>query len=73
MKVVGPITQLRYIYTSASSTGNKLEELEATVKQESYDRFSPEKHVGMTCTTGVLQWMATNSSEETGKEGAVME
>lgn len=71
-KVAGPITQLRYIYTRACSTGNKLEDLESTVQQENCDKFPTQKHGGMTCTTEVLQWKATNSSEGVGKEGEVV-
>lgn len=71
-KVAGPIPQLRYVYTTACSTGNKLEELESTVQQENYDKFPTQKHGGMTCTTRVLQWKATNSSEAVGKEGEVV-
>ncbi|PKU29698.1 adaptin ear-binding coat-associated protein 1 [Limosa lapponica baueri] len=36
-KVVGPVAQLKCFYTNARSMGNKQEELEATVQQESYD------------------------------------
>lgn len=46
----------------------KKQELEAIVHQENYD----SKHGGMIPTTGVLQWMAKNSSEGTGEEGEGM-
>ena len=36
-KVTWPTAQLKCLYTSACSTGNKQEELEATVLPESYD------------------------------------
>ncbi|PKU41370.1 adaptin ear-binding coat-associated protein 1 [Limosa lapponica baueri] len=36
-KVVGPVAQLKCFYTNARSVGNKQEELEAIVWQESYD------------------------------------
>ncbi|PKU35038.1 adaptin ear-binding coat-associated protein 1 [Limosa lapponica baueri] len=36
-KVVGPVAQLKCFYTNAGSMGNKQEELEAIVWQESYD------------------------------------
>ena len=36
-KVAGSVAQLKHIYTSACSMGNKREELEAIVQQENYD------------------------------------
>jgi len=35
-------------------------------------QLQSQKHEEMTCTTGVLQWMAINSSEGIGKEGEVV-
>lgn len=60
-------TQLKCMYTNTFSMGNKQEELEAMVLQESYDFFAITEMWWMTHITGVLHWMATSSSEETGK------
>lgn len=51
---------------NACNMSNKQEELEAYGK---LIYFPSCKHGGMTCTTGVLQWMATNLSERIGQEG----
>ena len=68
-KVAGSIAQLKCIYTNARSMGNKQEELEAIVQQENYDIVAITQTWWDDCTTVVLQWMAINSSEWTGKEG----
>ena len=66
--------QLKCVYTNARSMGNKQEELEATVRQASYDLVAiTETSGGTTPMTGVLQWMATNSSGRIGREGGVVE
>jgi len=49
--------------------GPSQEELETTVQQENDDTAASQKDGGMTHATGVLRWMASNSSEGIGKEG----
>ena len=63
------MAQLKCIYASARSTGNKQEELEAIVQLEDHDIVAITETWGETRMTGVLQGMATDSSEGTGKEG----
>ena len=70
--VTGSIAQLKCIYANAFSMGNKQEELEAIVQQENYEIVAITENSRMTCTTGVLQWMARNSSEGIDKEGEVV-
>lgn len=70
--MAGSIAQLKNVYPTAHSTGNKQEELEAMILQESYDIVAITETTmggGMTHMTGLLQQMTLNSSEETGKEG----
>ena len=57
--------------------GNKQEELEAVVQQDSYDLVTmtwsqSQNHGGMTLMTGVLKWMAISSSEGIGGEREVV-
>ncbi|KAJ7400790.1 hypothetical protein BTVI_102023 [Pitangus sulphuratus] len=59
--------QLECMYTNAHSMDKKQQELEAIVQQESNDVVTIMDCGGRTCLTGVLQWMATSSSEETGE------
>jgi len=56
--------------------GNKQEELEAIVQQDSRTAmtWSPsQKRGGMTLMTGVLQWMVLNSLEGLGEEREAVE
>ena len=65
--------QLKCVYTDVCSMGNKQDELEAIVRQASYDLVAiTETSGGTTPMTGVLQWMATNSSGRIGKGGGVV-
>jgi len=60
--------QLKCIYNNACSMGNKLEDLEATVQQDSYDLVTITETWWETLMTRVLLWMAISSSEGVGKE-----
>ena len=61
--------QLKCIYTNAHSIGNKQEELEAFVQQNSYDWWLSEKRGVTAHMTGML----SDSLGKTGQQGEVVE
>lgn len=66
------MAHLKCIYTSAYSLGNKQEEMEAIMQQETVTYLLLLKNCGVTPMSGMLQCTAINSSEGIGKErGAV--
>ena len=67
-KVARPPAQLKCLYASARSTGNKQEELEATELLERSGPVAITELAGMSPLTGARLPMATGCSEGTGEE-----
>lgn len=66
---VRQMAQLKSIYTNACITGNKREEIEATVQQANYYLIAITETWRIAPMTEMLQWMVISSLEGIGKEG----